>query len=79
MLVKLDPLLTSMLRCCGAAEKAAEVRAELANDPRPTTAVGGGQLPADSRSASVHLCGFDIQGVSIAGQVRPGNPLSAGL
>jgi len=26
-------------------------------------------LPADSRQASVHLCGFDISGVSIAGQV----------
>lgn len=27
-------------------------------------------LPADSRAQSLHLCGFDISGVSIAGQVR---------
>lgn len=66
------------------AEKAAEVRAQ-AGEGRPVVpthqaeqaqasqaAASSSQqqvLPADSRAQSLHLCGFDISGVSIAGQV----------
>lgn len=53
------------------AEKAAEVRAQAADATAVRGTSGPADLPADSRSASLHLCGFDIQGVSIAGQVRP--------
>jgi hypothetical protein len=54
---------------CPHAEKAAEVRAQAADAAAARAASGQADLPADSRSASIHLCGFDIQGVSIAGQV----------
>eukprot|EP00882_Tetradesmus_deserticola_P015032 GHRQ01016003.1.p1 GENE.GHRQ01016003.1~~GHRQ01016003.1.p1 ORF type:complete len:317 (+),score=117.62 GHRQ01016003.1:365-1315(+) len=50
------------------AEKAAEVRAQAADAAAVRIAPGPADLPADSRSNSIHLCGFDIQGVSIAGQ-----------
>jgi hypothetical protein len=64
------------------AEKAAEVRAEL-GEHRPVSSTyqpeqqsapaapstAPQELPADSRAQSLHLCGFDISGVSIAGQV----------
>ncbi|KAF6239890.1 nuclear RNase Z [Scenedesmus sp. NREL 46B-D3] len=49
-------------------EKAAEVRAQAADATAVRGTSGPADLPADSRSASLHLCGFDIQGVSIAGQ-----------
>lgn len=56
---------------CNRAEKAAEVRAQAVDAAAAARATSGQtDLPADSRSASIHLCGFDIQGVSIAGQVR---------
>lgn len=63
-------------------EKAAEVRAQAAEQrpaaatytpPQVSQAAGTSaqqELPADSRAQSLHLCGFDISGVSIAGQVR---------
>lgn len=65
-------------------EKAAEVRAEL-GEHRPVSSTYHAEqqsapaapstipqeLPADSRAQSLHLCGFDISGVSIAGQVIP--------
>ncbi|WIA08912.1 hypothetical protein OEZ85_008330 [Tetradesmus obliquus] len=50
-------------------EKAAEVRAQAVDAAAAARATSGQtDMPADSRSASIHLCGFDIQGVSIAGQ-----------
>lgn len=48
---------------------AAEQQAGASTPPGASTTQQQG-LPADSRAQSLHLCGFDISGVSIAGQVR---------
>lgn len=74
------------------AEKAAEVRAQAGEQrpvattyaaPQVSQAAGSStpqqqELPADSRAQSLHLCGFDISGVSIAGQVRDTKAQSSG-
>lgn len=71
-----------------ASELKEEVVEALRVDPAPSTSAPPQQQPpqqpqaaagaaaeapvADSRATSIHLCGFDIEGVSIAGQVRSG-------
>eukprot|EP00879_Flechtneria_rotunda_P015634 GHRR01016352.1.p1 GENE.GHRR01016352.1~~GHRR01016352.1.p1 ORF type:complete len:200 (+),score=49.40 GHRR01016352.1:185-784(+) len=58
-------------------EKAAELKAEAKEQineasevfrPPQSFQAAPQQILADSRAQSIHLCGFDIQGVSIAGQ-----------
>ena len=97
-----------MGRAAAPADKAAEIRAELAEAAATPalgtvaaagTSTGGavGQLvsqqleapevaqAASARQLGLHLCGHDVEGVSIAGQVRGGglvlvvNRLCAGL
>jgi hypothetical protein len=51
------------------AESTEQFRTQMEQRPYSGPTVQQQGLPADTRQASVHLCGFDISGVSIAGQV----------